>query len=93
MRLSKKVVRATGDKLGVNWEAVSVETLQLGMCIEFEHGYVNRRTNVSNNDLKITAKIALAHLVEFPDYYRRLERMEASAKKYWKGKRRPKVFL
>lgn len=93
MRLSKKVVQRVGDRLGVNWDAVSIETLQYGMCIEFEHGYVDPRTNVTNNNLNKTALIALAHIVEYPDYYARLKRMEASAAKYWKGKRRPKVFL
>ena len=39
------------------------------MNIELEHGYVNPITNVTNNDLLMTAKIALAHLMEFPNYY------------------------
>ena len=39
------------------------------MNIELEHGLVNPETNVSNDDLVITAKIALAHLNEFPNYY------------------------
>ena len=41
----------------------------VGMNIELEHGYVNPITNVTNNDLLMTAKIALAHLMEFPNYY------------------------
>jgi hypothetical protein len=36
---------------------------------------------VSNDDEKITGKIALAHLNEFPDYYTRLQEMESKAKK------------
>jgi len=31
----------------------------------------------------VTGKIALAHMKEFPDYYERLERMEAEAERYW----------
>ena len=38
-------------------------------------------TNVSDDDPQITAKIALAHLNEFPDYYTRLEQMEEEAKR------------
>jgi hypothetical protein len=30
-----------------------------------------------------TGKIAWAHLREFPDYYTRLEQMEAEAQRYW----------
>ncbi len=40
-------------------------------------------TNVTDDDLLLTAKIALAHLNEFPDYYDRLEEMEEEAEAYW----------
>ena len=40
-----------------------------GINIELEHGLVSPRTNVTNDDLIMTAKIALAHLNEFPNYY------------------------
>jgi hypothetical protein len=36
-------------------------------------------TNVTNDDLEATAKIAWAHLKEIPDYYTRLNKMEAGA--------------
>lgn len=32
--------------------------------------------NMTNNNILITGKIALAHLNEFPDYYKRLEKLE-----------------
>ena len=40
-----------------------------GINIELEHGLVNLETNVTKDDLIMTAKIALAHLNEFPNYY------------------------
>ena len=40
-----------------------------GINIESEHGKINSLTNVTNDDLIVTAKIALAHLNEFPNYY------------------------
>ena len=40
-----------------------------GINIELEHGYVDLKTNVTDNDLLKTAKIALAHLNEYPNYY------------------------
>lgn len=39
------------------------------MNIEREHGLINPKTNVTNDDIITTAKIALAHLNEFPNYY------------------------
>ena len=40
-----------------------------GINIELEHGTVSPKTNVTNDNLIMTAKIALAHLNEFPNYY------------------------
>jgi len=59
----------------------------MGMEVELEHGKINELTNVTNNDLLITGKIALAHLNEFPDYYDRLENMENEAERYWDSKK------
>ena len=40
-----------------------------GLNIELEHGKINSFTNVTDDDLEKTAKIALAHLNELPNYY------------------------
>ena len=57
------------NELGIMFDKFSVKDLIIGLNIELEHGYVNPITNVTNNDLLMTGKIALAHLMEFPDYY------------------------
>jgi hypothetical protein len=51
------------------------------MEVELEHGLRDPATNVTDDDPAFTAKIALAHLNEFPDYYTRLERMEQEAER------------
>lgn len=53
-----------------------------------EHGTRYPETNVTNNDVKLTGKIAWAHLKEFPDYYTRLEKLEKEPSEYWKNKSR-----
>jgi len=55
--------------LNVNFDKFSPEEFLEGINIELEHGLVNAMTNVTNNNLILTAKIALAHLNEFPNYY------------------------
>ena len=55
--------------LRINFDKFSPEDLLRGMNIEREHGLVNPETNVTNNDIITTAKIALAHLDEYPNYY------------------------
>lgn len=58
-----------GEILDVNFDEFSVQEFLDGINIELEHGLVSPSTNVTNNDLILTAKIALAHLNEFPNYY------------------------
>jgi hypothetical protein len=53
------------------------------MNVELEHGLHDLTTNVTDDDPHVTAKIALAHLNEFSDYYKRLERMEEEATRDW----------
>ena len=78
--------RKWGETLGIDWTKFDVEQFRAGMDVELEHGKVDSHTNVSDDDPLITAKIALAHLNEFPDYYTRLEEMEEEAEEYWENK-------
>ena len=55
--------------LGIKFDKFSPENLLEGMNVELEHGLINPKTNVTDDDLIMTAKIALAHLDEFPNYY------------------------
>lgn len=75
--------KAIGEKLGIKWDKFDVEQFNRGMNVELEHGIRDPSTNVTDNDLLMTGKIALAHLNEFPDYYDRLEKMEKEADEYW----------
>jgi Mn-dependent DtxR family transcriptional regulator len=79
--------RQFGREIGVDWDTApfDVEQLRMGMDVELEHGLHDELTNVSDDDPHVTAKIALAHLNEFADYYTRLERMEEEAKRDWAG--------
>jgi hypothetical protein len=77
--------RRFGEEIGIDWASTSfdVDQFRIGMNVELEHGLHDRHTNVSDDNPHVTAKIALAHLNEFPDYYTRLERMEEDAKRDW----------
>jgi hypothetical protein len=85
-QFTSEQARVWGEKLGIDWKKFDVEQFRSGMDVELEHGNVNPLTNVTNNDPLTTAKIALAHLNEFPDYYTRLEKMEDEAEEFWEHK-------
>jgi len=78
-------VRGIGQAIGIDWATsrFDVEQLRRGMEVELEHGTHDAETNVTDDDITTTAKIARAHLNEFPDYYTRLATMEAEAEAYW----------
>ena len=73
-----------GEQLGIVWDKFDLEQFRSGLDVELEHGTVSPATNVTDDEELLTAKIALAHLNEFPDYYTRLEKMEEEAESYWK---------
>ena len=79
--------KAIGEQLGIRWETFDPEQFRVGLEVELEHGTVNPTSNVTNDDPLMTGKIAWAHLAEFPDYYTRLARMEAEAKRFWRQAR------
>lgn len=80
--------RRAGENIGIDWAAspFDVEQFRMGMDVELEHGTRDPETNVTDDDLVTTAKIARAHLNEFPDYYSRLSVMEAEAEAHWASK-------
>lgn len=82
-RITIEEARRIGDAIGVDWRQVDLEQFRSGMDVEFEHGSRDPQTDVTHDDPILTAKIALAHMKEFPDYYERLERMEREAVRDW----------
>ena len=81
--VTREEAQAMGEQLGITWKEFNVEQFRRGMVVELEHGLHDPATNVTDDDLYLTAKIALAHLNEFPDYYDRLDKMEEEAEAYW----------
>ena len=77
--ISVEEAKLIGEQLGITWDKFDVNQYKIGMEVELEHGTVNPLTNVTNDDLVTTGKIALAHLNELPDYYTRLLKMEKEA--------------
>ena len=82
---TREEAAAIAKKLGIDFskERFDLEEFYNGVNVELEHGTKFSKTNVTNNDPILTGMIALAHLLEFPDYYKRLKVLEEEAKKYW----------
>lgn len=72
--------RKIGEEIGIDFTKFDVEQFRRGLEVEMEHGSLwGDETNVTKDDPHFTGKIAWAHLKEIPDYYTRLDKMEAEA--------------
>lgn len=80
------------ELIGIDWNTSAFDAWEFraGMEVELEHGLHGPDTNVTDDDPHVTARIARAHLNEFPDYYTRLARMEQEATTYWEQRHNPR---
>lgn len=82
MKITNKVAKKLGEKYQINFKVVPFSEWKLGLNVELEHGkLLSKLTNLTDNNLDMTAKIAIAHLIEEPRYYYYLEKMEQKFKK------------
>jgi hypothetical protein len=86
-RITSEEADRLGTTLGVDWTRIPREQFRRGLEVELEHGSHDAETNVTGDDMVATGKIAWAHLKEFPDYYTRLDKLEAEADAYWSAHR------
>ena len=76
---TREEAQSIGEQIGIDFAKYSLEEFRMGLSVELEHGSGDPETNVTNSDPLTTGKIAWAHLKEIPDYYTRLNKMEAEA--------------
>lgn len=94
MRVTNQQAQTIGSKLGINFKIYPLSEFKKGIQVELEHGLkCGSICNVTDNNLVKTGKIALAHILEYPDYYTRLETLEHQASKYWNNKFKPNFIL
>jgi hypothetical protein len=59
-QFSSNEAKRIGNALGVDWSQIYLEQFRMGLSVELEHGTRNLETNVTNDDVNLTGKIALA---------------------------------
>lgn len=75
LALAKKI----GDEIGVDWDVVDLGEWIQGIKEETEHTGViggEKTAVIEKGDLVASGRIAYEHILEVPDYYSRLEKME-----------------
>lgn len=85
--IDKKISNTLFREFNINPKAINRKMWNYALNVEFEH------KDITGGDLILTTKIVLAHLLEFPNYYTFLKKMESKLKKYWSGKNKPILFI
>ncbi len=83
---SDAVAALAAAGIDISDEDYGPDAVRDGMNVELEHGSRFPDLDVTGDDAVTTAKIAVAHLREFPDYYERLDVMEREAEAYWEAR-------
>lgn len=65
-----KYAKNLGERLGVDWDEISLKEFAMGLAVEREHD------DVTNGNMTKVAKIAVAHIKEVSDYYSKLKSVE-----------------
>lgn len=86
-KITSKQAIQLGKLFNINFDVVSFKQFLFGLNVELEHGTRDPLTNVTDNDLVLTAMITIAHINEFPNYYAKLKKMEQELETQWKGKK------
>lgn len=82
-----KETTTIGNQIGIDWVKHDPEQFRIGLEVELERGKISLASNANDSELMSTARIAMAHLNEFADYYDRLVRMKNRLKKPLKASR------
>jgi len=72
-KITKELAKEVGDKLGIDFNKIDFSQFYVGINVELEHGTKDLETNITNDNLLLTGKIAWIHIKEVPDYYTKLE--------------------
>jgi hypothetical protein len=94
MKVSETKAKRLAKEFNINLKVIPLKIFMYALNEELEHGSkISDLTNITDDDLDLTTRIVLAHLIELPDYYQRLKKMDKEAKQYWKKYKKPDIFL
>lgn len=91
--ISTRTANKLAKEYNINTDVIRPKIWKYALNVELEHGHkLGDLTDITHDDLHLTARIAIAHLMEFPDYYERLKSLEKKANRYWSQEQMPSIF-
>jgi hypothetical protein len=93
-KISKLNAEKFAKKYKINLDIIPFDEWKFGLEVELEHGKaISKLTNITNDNLDLTSKIVISHLLENHQYYKYLKKMEEKMDKIWAKKNKPDIFL
>jgi len=86
-QISTEEAKRVGESLHIDWEQVDLEDFRQGLMGKHESGAIDPETGLTYDSVLLTAKVVLAHMQEFPDYFTRLAKLKEEVDQYQSGRR------
>ena len=94
MKINKSTSIKLAKKYKINLDIIDIDEWHYGLNVELEHGSkLGKLTNIIKDNFDLISRIAIAHLIESPRYYRFLKKLEEREDKYWSNKKKPNIFV
>jgi uncharacterized protein DUF5661 len=78
--------RRVGESLHIDWQQVDLEEFRQGLMGNHKPGAVDPETGLTYDSVLLTAKVVLAHMEQFPDYFTRLAKLKEEVDEYQSGR-------
>ena len=86
-QISIEEAKRVGESLHIDWEQVDLEDFRQGLMGKPKSGAIDPETGLTYDSVLLTAKVVLAHMQEFPDYFTRLAKLKEEVDQYQSGRR------
>jgi hypothetical protein len=81
-QISSAEAKRIGESLYIDWDQVDLEQFRQGLMGNHKPEAIDPDMRQSYDCVLLTGKIVLTHMQEFPDYFTRLEKLEAEVDEY-----------
>jgi hypothetical protein len=82
IQISVEEAKRIGESLHIDWGQVDLEQFRQGLMGNPAPNTLDPETGMAYDGVLLTGKVVLAHMQEFPDYFTRLEKLEAEVNEY-----------
>jgi hypothetical protein len=81
-QISSEQAKRIGEALHIDWGQVDLEQFRQDLMAGRKPGAIDPETGLTYDSVLLTGMLILAHIQEFPDYFKRLAKLKAEVNEY-----------